>query len=125
MYALLYPDWTSTQEKLVGDVCRDNAKYTVLVAELDGTVAGFVAYHLNADERSGEVYLTAVPLEYQNRGIVTDFTTVALREMGHWGMKLAIVGTGSDPAHAPARRSYEKAGSTALPVIQYYKNLDG
>ena len=39
------------------------------------------------------------------------------------GMKLAEVGTGGDPSHAPARRSYEKAGYTALPLVRYYKDL--
>jgi hypothetical protein len=39
------------------------------------------------------------------------------------GMKLAVVGTGGDPGHAPARRSYEKAGYTGLPLVRYYKDL--
>jgi len=39
------------------------------------------------------------------------------------GMKLAVVGTGGDPGHAPARRSYEKAGYTGLPLVRYYKVL--
>jgi hypothetical protein len=39
------------------------------------------------------------------------------------GMKLAVVGTGGDPGHAPARRAYEKAGYTAMPAVRYYKEL--
>ena len=34
-----------------------------------------------------------------------------------------IVGTGGDPGHAPARRSYEKSGYTPLPLVRYYKDL--
>ena len=30
-----------------------------------------------------------------------------------------------DPDHAPARRTYERAGFTAFPQVQYYKRLDG
>lgn len=125
IYARLYPDWTSSQRKLVEDVCRDRAKYIVQVAELVGNVAGFVAYSLNVEEQIGEVYLLAVHPEYQNRGIGTKLTNAALGDMRQREMKLAHVGTGGDPAHAPARRTYEKAGFRALPVVQYYKYLGG
>ena len=39
------------------------------------------------------------------------------------GIHLAVVGTGGDPGHAPARRSYEKAGYTGLPLVRYYHDL--
>jgi hypothetical protein len=40
------------------------------------------------------------------------------------GMRLAVVGTGGEDGHAPARRSYEKAGYTGLPLVRYYKKID-
>jgi hypothetical protein len=49
--------------------------------------------------------------------------TFALQRLKDGGMKLAVVGTGGDEGHAPARRSYEKAGYTALPLVRYYKDL--
>ncbi len=123
IYNRLYPDWKSSQRKLVEEVCRDNTKYIVWVAELHGNVTGFIAYTLNLAERSGEVYLLAVHPDYQNRGIGTELNNFALREMKERGVRLVVVGTGGDPGHAPARRSYEKAGYTALPTVQYYKDL--
>jgi hypothetical protein len=39
-------------------------------------------------------------------------------------VRLAIVATGGDPGHAPARRTYEKAGFTPLPLVRYYALLD-
>ncbi|PVC90671.1 GNAT family acetyltransferase [Streptomyces sp. CS090A] len=39
------------------------------------------------------------------------------------GVTLASIWTGGDPGHAPARRTYEKAGYTALPLVRYYKAL--
>ena len=39
-------------------------------------------------------------------------------------MRLAVVGTGGDPGHAPARRCYEKAGYTGLPLVRSYQALD-
>jgi hypothetical protein len=38
-------------------------------------------------------------------------------------MRLARVETGGDPSHAPARRSYENAGYTGLPLVRYFKDL--
>jgi len=39
------------------------------------------------------------------------------------GVVVADIGTGGDPGHAPARRTYEKAGFTALPLVRYYRAL--
>jgi hypothetical protein len=47
----------------------------------------------------------------------------ALEEMKATGMELAVVETGGDESHAPARRSYEKAGYTGLPLVRYFKEL--
>jgi ribosomal protein S18 acetylase RimI-like enzyme len=75
------------------------------------------------EDSSGEVVLLAVHPEYQDRGIGTDLNTFALAKMKESGVKLAIVETGGDPSHAPARRSYEKAGYTGLPLVRYFKDL--
>ena len=82
-----------------------------------------VSYELNFKERVGEVYLLAVHPDYQNRGIGTQLNTFALGKLKESGMHLAVVGTGGDPGHAPARRSYEKAGYTPLALVRYYKDL--
>ena len=53
----------------------------------------------------------------------TELNTFALDRLKESGMKLAVLGTGGDPGHAPARRSYEKAGYIALPTVRYTKDL--
>lgn len=123
IYPRLYPDWKKSQSEAVAGVCRDDQKYSVWVAELEQTIAGFIAYTLDTKEMVGEVYMLAVHPDYQNRGIGTELNTFALQKLKESGMRLAVVGTGGDPGHAPARRSYEKAGYTPLPLVQYYKDL--
>jgi len=123
IYARIYPDWRTSQREGVEKVCRDGEKTIVWVAEVDGRVVGFVAYEIYAKDKTGEVMLLAVHPEYQNRGIGTELNNWALEKMKESGMKMAVVGTGGDPAHAPARRSYEKAGYTPLPLVRYYKDL--
>ena len=51
--------------------------------------------------------------------------SLAVEEIGKLGIPLAEIGTGGDPGHAAARRVYEKAGFTALPLVRYYKALPG
>ena len=38
-------------------------------------------------------------------------------------MRVAMIGTGGDPGHAPARRVYEKADYTLIPMARYFKAL--
>ncbi len=123
IFPLIYPDWQTIQKAAVASVCQDREKYTVLVAEADGNVAGFLAYELNHNDKTGEVYMLAVHPDYQKRGIGTDLNNLALAQMKASGMQLAVVGTGGDPGHAPARKAYEKVGYTALPLVRYYKSL--
>jgi len=123
IYTLIWPEWRTSQKEAVETVCRDREKTTVVVAEQDGRVVGFVAYELNVQDRVGDVTLLAVDPDYQNLGIGTELNRVALEKMKEGGMKMARVETGGDPSHAPARRCYEKAGYTALPIVRYHQDL--
>jgi len=123
IYGILYPDWQKSQRVCVEGICRDREKYTTWVAEVGGAVVGFTSYLLDPEERSGEVVLLAVHPHDQNRGIGTELSRFALDRIRETGRQLAIVGTGGDPGHAPARRTYEKAGYTPLPLVRYYKYL--
>lgn len=123
IYTLVWPDWRTSQREALERVCRDGEKTIVWLAESDGVVVGFLAYELNIKDKSGEVEWLAVHPEYQNLGIGTELNNFALKKMKESGMKMARVETGGDPSHAPARKSYEKAGYTALPIVRYYKDL--
>jgi predicted N-acetyltransferase YhbS len=127
IYSLLFPDWQETQRATVEKICREHEKTLVWVAEAHGTITGFIAYTLNSQENgqenTAEVELLAVHPEYQNHGIGTELNRFALEKMKESGIKLVVVATGGDPGHAPARKTYEKAGYTALPGVRYYQAL--
>jgi ribosomal protein S18 acetylase RimI-like enzyme len=123
IYARLYPDWRKSQREVVESICTDEEKMDVLVAEVEGQVAGFLVYELREASATGEVQLLAVHPDYQNRGIGTALNVAALEKMVAAGVRLAEVGTGGDEGHAPARRAYEKAGYTPLPLVRYYRAL--
>jgi ribosomal protein S18 acetylase RimI-like enzyme len=121
IFSMIYPDWRKRQKEGVEQVSTSQ-KIFLWIAEVDGNVVGFIAYEFY-DDNTGEVQLLAVHPEYQNHGIGTELNTFALQKMKEGGLKMAIVSTGGDESHAPARKSYEKAGYTALPLVKYYKDL--
>ena len=122
IFRRLHPDWRSDQERAVQEVLT-TATDEVWVAEVKERVIGFVAVRLNRQRRLGEVYMIAVDPAHQNDGIGTQLTAFALAWIKSEGMAVAMVETGGDPGHAPARRTYEKAGFSLLPVARYFKAL--
>ena len=118
-----HPDWREDQRGAVEEVCATK-KGRVWVAETEGTPIGFVAIELDHPEhRMGEILMLAVDPDHQGGGIGTALTEFALDRLREAGMKVAMVETGGDPAHAAARRTYEKAGYVLLPIARYFKNL--
>jgi ribosomal protein S18 acetylase RimI-like enzyme len=93
------------------------------VADVDGAVAGFVAVRIHDDRRIGEIDMLAVDPEFQGRGVGTALTTFALDWIRASGIAVAMVGTGADTGHAPARRTYEKAGMKLVPMARYFMKL--
>jgi ribosomal protein S18 acetylase RimI-like enzyme len=116
----MYTDWRVDQEKAVRAACTDE-DMRVWVA--GPRVAGFVAARLDHAEKVGEIHMIAVDPAHQRAGIGGALTDVAVRWFTDSGMTLAMVETGGDPGHAPARRTYERAGFTVLPVARYFRAL--
>ena len=118
-----HPDWREDQRRAVEEVCATK-KGRVWVAEAGASAVGFVAVEYDHPEIGmGEISMLAVDPDHQGRGIGTALTGFALDRLKEAGMKVAVVETGGDPGHAPARHVYEKAGYTLLPIARYFKNL--
>lgn len=120
---LLHPDWRASQADAVRQVCTaDDTK--VWIAENDGQVVGFVALStFDADRKIGEIAMLAVEPDQQRRGIGRALTEHGLSELRAAGMVVAMVETGGDPGHEPARLTYQSAGFTNLPISRYFKAL--
>ena len=118
----LQPDWRALQKRDVRDVLSAPTS-NVWVADVDGVVAGFVAVRIHDDRRIGEIDMLAVDPPHQGVGVGTALTEFALAWIKASGISVAMVGTGADPGHAPARRTYEKAGMTLVPMARYFMKL--
>ena len=76
------------------------------------------------DAGIGEIGNNAVHPDLRGQGIGPRMYQYAFDRLRERGMRYVKVGTGGDPAHAPARRAYEKAGFTIqLPGVEYYREL--
>jgi len=118
----LYGDWRTHQGQSVRDSVTSDGM-CVWVAEGVRSVIGFVAARRDCKRRIGEVWMLAVDRDYQRAGVGAVLTEFATDWLGGAGMRVAMVETGGDPGHAPARRVYEKAGYTGFPVARYFKAL--
>ncbi|WP_163507517.1 GNAT family N-acetyltransferase [Fodinicola acaciae] len=122
VYTRLHPDWRVSQREAVINVCR-SADQQVWVADANASVIGFVAVTQHHDAGIGEISMLAVDPSHQHTGVGGLLTSFALDQIKNSGMRVAMVETGGDDGHAPARRLYEQAGFTQLPVARYFKKL--
>ena len=123
LYSRSYPEgWRASQAKGVRDVCRsgDTEVYT---ANEDDQTLGFVAVKLDEFSKLGEMYMIAVDPDHQGKGIASELTEFAVRRMKEAGMEVAMVETGADPGHEPARNTYAKAGFHPWPAVKFFKYL--
>jgi ribosomal protein S18 acetylase RimI-like enzyme len=122
LYLKIYPDWDQSQAEDVEKVCRDE-KILVWVGAVDDVPVGFIAVIVADDMSHAEIEMLAVDPDFQGRGIGGDLMDVAMAHIAELGVSLVDIGTGGDVGHAAARRVYEKAGFTPLPLVRYYKQL--
>ncbi len=122
IFGRLHPDWREDQATAVRRTLAD-AAMQAWVAEAEQRVGAFVAATLHRETHMGEIWMVAVDPEVQGQGLASVLTDHATDWLRRAGMRVAMVDTGGDPGHAPARRVYEKAGYTLLPVARYFKAI--
>jgi len=123
IFLRLHPDWRAGQGGAVRSSCLSEER-DVFVAVADGKPVGFATVALNAfHERMGVIDIMGVDPDYQRRGIGSRLTEHATEHMLRCGMDIAVVETGGDPGHEPARAAYEAAGFTLLPIARYFRVL--
>jgi GNAT superfamily N-acetyltransferase len=118
------PGWEAVQTEAVRATCTSEER-AVFVAVADDRPVGFAAVALDAfHEGMGGVDMIAVDPAYQRRGIARRLMKRSVEHLRARGMDIAVVETGGDAGHAPARALYESLGYTALPVVRYLEPLE-
>ena len=124
VFGAIYPDWRADQAAAVAAVCRDPENRAWVAVDGAGPV-GFAAVGF-LDEgaaRVGELHMIAVDPAHQRAGVGTALARHAVAHIEAQGADLAVIATGGDPGHAPARALYERLGFTPLPQVRYYRHL--
>lgn len=122
LFTRLRGDWRQGQSTAVRQVLNDEAA-RAWVAQIDDRVAGFVAATLDPESDIGEISMVAVEPDRQRVGIGAALTRTAIEWLRDSGMSVAMVETGGDPGHLPARRTYESTGFTPLAVCRFFMAL--
>jgi ribosomal protein S18 acetylase RimI-like enzyme len=123
LYYILYPDWRREKERQIREFC-ERAADRVFVAEKDSIIVGFVTFSMDNDNCIGEIGNNAVHPDFQGQGIAPVLYDHVFGILKQAGIRYVKVKTGGDPAHAPARRAYEKANfNEKLPDVTYYKKI--
>ena len=124
VYRLVYPDWRTAQAAAVAQVCRSE-DVDAWVAGAEGAPVGFVAVRWTEEDATpvGEVEMIAVAPAHQRAGVAGRLLERAVTAIRARGVPLAVIGTGGDDGHAPARALYERHGFTGLPLVRYYRAL--
>jgi len=123
LFEILFPDANTRKGHEMRRIC-ETGSHEVWVLDVDGRVAGFVSFSIDEDKKIGELGNNAVHPEYRDRGFGRKMHEAVLDHFRERGMRYAVVQTGLDPAHAPARRAYERVGfDIHREVVTYYKKL--
>lgn len=122
VFETFFPDWRECQAKAVEAACADGAM-KAWVADENGQAVAFVVVKAHS-QQMGEIHMLAVDPTRQRRGTGKTLTDFALDWLTGQGVEIAMVETGGDPGHGPARGTYEKCGFRLLPVARYFKKLE-
>lgn len=115
--------WREDKAAQIRKHFADHADW-MLVVEKENLVVAFIAFWIDQDKSCGAIRNNAVAPEAQGQGIAVLMYQHVLECFRKKGLKYALVKTGLDPASAPARRSYEKAGfNVRMEDVTYYMNL--
>ena len=120
IFGRMHKDWKAEQQASVESALETKE---VWVADVGGVAVGFAALDFRPQSDEGEIYMLAVDPDHHDKGLGTALSAHAIDRMREEGLAIGIVETGGDPGHAPARRTYEKAGFTLMPIARYFVAL--
>ena len=127
VFAVQHGDWRGDYRvQVAGLHDPEGGKHLALAetGEGDGAeLAGYVAWNTDGERRSGNVEILAVSAAHRRRGLASALVRHAFDRMRAAGARIAVIGTGGDDFHAPARAFYDSIGGTAFPVAVYYYEL--
>jgi ribosomal protein S18 acetylase RimI-like enzyme len=123
IYTRQHGDWQNDYRKQLPTLHNPAEQKYVAVAEQDGELLGYVAWHVDPSRSRGTVELLAVDGEHRRTNTANALCEHAFAAMRTEAVEYVEIGTGGDDFHAPARAFYESLGFVKLPVAVYFREL--
>ena len=124
LFALHHGSWQQDYRDDLPALHDPEAGRTVAVAEVDGDVAGYVAWKIEQHRPDhGEIYILAVAPAHRRHQVARDLCVHAIEAMKAHGVDVVGIGTGEDAFHAAARGLYESLGFTKVPIAGYIARI--
>ncbi|WP_309125123.1 GNAT family N-acetyltransferase [Kocuria sp.] len=125
LFARQNGQWRQDYRDTLVELTGPGNQHRFLVADLDGTPAGYAAWstHPGPAGPQGEITLLAVDPGHQRTGLGRALINEACEAMRAAGCVVAWASTGGDDAHTSARAAYATAGFTPLPTVFYSRVL--
>lgn len=116
-------DWRGDYQRQVPALHDPTNGKHIAVADIGGSVVGYVAWRVDVARKHGEIDILAVSAMHRRLGTGTSLCEHALADMKSGGVEVVALGTGGDRFHASARALYEKLGFTSFPGVYYFKAI--
>jgi ribosomal protein S18 acetylase RimI-like enzyme len=123
VFANQHGNWREDYRAQVAELHDPGQRKFVAVAEIGGSIVGYVAWSVDQARRNATLSHLAVAAGHRRNHAGTALCEHAFGEMRALGAEVVEIGTGADPFHAPARALYERLGCTELPIAVYYRQL--
>ncbi len=123
IFAVQHADWREEYTRIVPGLHEPGAGKYVAVAEVEGGLAGYVGWEVDASRGHGTISILAVSRGHRRSQVGRQLCEHAMGRMKDLGAKNVEIGTGGDPFHAPARALYESLGCRQIPVAVCFKEL--
>ncbi|MBT3288623.1 MAG: GNAT family N-acetyltransferase [Victivallales bacterium] len=123
LYAILCPEDLHRKGNEMRGRCMRTPDH-IWICGVNGRVAGFIMWSMNEEKKIGTLGNNGLHPEFAGRGLGTFMYRGVLAHFRANGMSHAMVHTGLDEGHAPARRAYERVGfDIRQESVNYYMKL--
>ncbi len=115
--------WQERKKKQNHDLFSEHPEW-IWVLEQNSKLIGFVTFKINFDRGLGIIDNNGVLPEFAGKGFGKFMYRHVLDYFRKQGLKVAMVETGLDDPHIPARKAYEGVGfDRSTPVVYYWQDL--
>lgn len=95
--------WREDYHTLLATLHTPEGNKHTAVAEIDGVIAGYVAWEIDLSREHGRIKILAVDARHRRDHLGTELCEHAFGHMRTHGAAHVEIGTGGDPVPAPAR----------------------